>query len=215
MNVRFALYLLVALVPSLVLHEYAHALTADRLGDPTPRRWGRLTLDPRPLVDAFGTVILPGLLLVLIASGFIVPLFAYAKPMPSDTSYLRNRDRDDVIVQLSGPVLSLVLATVAGVLVRLVSAPELALFVFAFLYVNIILFVFNLMPVPGLDGARLLARFLPPKPREVFRNLDQYLALFMLLIFFLLGGLLLPMVSALSGGLCRLVTGGAASCRIF
>jgi Zn-dependent protease len=213
--VRFALYLLVALVPSLVVHEYAHAFAADRLGDPTPRRWGRLTFNPRPLVDAFGTVILPGLLLILIGSGFFVPLFAYGKPMPLDPTYLRNRDRDEVWVVLSGPIVSLVLATVAGVLLRLIAAQELGLFVFAILYVNLILFVFNLMPVPGLDGARLLARFLPPRAREVYRNLDQYLALFMLLIFFLLGGLLLGIVSALSGGLCRLVTGGTGLCGIF
>ncbi|HEX9123841.1 MAG TPA: site-2 protease family protein [Actinomycetota bacterium] len=214
-TVRFALYLLVALVPSLMLHEYAHALTADRLGDPTARRWGRLTFNPRPLIDPFGTVILPGLLLILIASGFFVPLFAYTKPMPHDPNYLRNRDRDEVLVQLSGPIVSLVLAVAAGIVLRLVTAQELGLFVFAILYVNLILFVFNLMPVPGLDGARLLARFLPPRAREVYRNLDQYLALFMLLIFFLLGGLLLGIVSALSGGLCRLVSGGAGLCGIF
>jgi Zn-dependent protease len=214
-NVRFALYLLIALVPSLVAHEYAHALTADRLGDPTPRRWGRLSLNPRPLVDAFGTVILPGLLLILIASGYFLPLFAYTKPLPHDASYLRNRERDEVWVQLSGPIVSLVLATVAGIALRLVTTGEVGLFVFAILYVNLMLFVFNLMPIPGLDGARLLARFLPPRAREVYGNLDQYLALFMLLVFFLLGGLLLGIVSALSGGLCRIVTGGANLCGIF
>ncbi|MFB3739626.1 MAG: site-2 protease family protein [Candidatus Velamenicoccus archaeovorus] len=213
-NARFALYLLVALVPSLVLHEYAHALAADRLGDPTPRRWGRLTLNPRPLVDAFGTVILPGLLLILVASGYFVPVFAYAKPLPHDPTYLRNRQRDDAWVQLSGPVVSLALAVISGIVLRVLSG-ELGLFVFAILYVNVILCVFNLMPIPGLDGARLLAPFLPPRAREVYRNLDQYLALFMLLVFFLLGGLLLGIVSALSSGLCRLVTGGATLCGIF
>ena len=66
-DLKFAAFLAVALVPSLVLHEFAHALAADRLGDPSPRRWGRLTLNPKPLVDPFGTLILPGLILVLVA----------------------------------------------------------------------------------------------------------------------------------------------------
>jgi Zn-dependent protease len=104
-SVKFALYLLVALVPGLVLHEYAHALVADRLGDPSPRRWGRLTLNPRPLVDPFGSLILPGLVLVLVAAGnwSLLPVFAYAKPMPLDPSYLRNRRRDEMLVTLAGP----------------------------------------------------------------------------------------------------------------
>ncbi|HZD79640.1 MAG TPA: site-2 protease family protein [Actinomycetota bacterium] len=212
---RFALYLLVALAPSLFLHEYAHALTADRLGDPTPRRWGRLSFNPRPLIDPFGTVILPGLLLVLIASGLFVPLFAYTKPFPHDPTYLRNRERDELLVQLSGPLLSLALAVIAGIVLRTTVAGEAGLFIFAVVYVNLLLFVFNLMPIPGLDGARILARFLPPRAREVYRNLDQYLALFMLLVFFLLGGLFLGIVNALSGGLCRAVTGGAGLCGIF
>jgi Zn-dependent protease len=136
-HLRFALCLLVALVPSLVLHEYAHALAADRPGDPSPRRWGRLTLNPRRLVDPFGS---------------------------------------------------------------------------AWLVVNVFMFVFRLMPVPGLDGAKILAPCLPPRPRQVFMNLDQYLVLFMLVIFFLLAGPLLSVVKALASGVCTVVAGDAAIC---
>jgi len=79
--------------------------------------------------------------------------------------------------------------------------------VYRVLYVNVIMGVFQVMPVPGLDGAKILAGFLPPRAREVYVGLDQYLVLFMLLIFFLLGGPLLAIVDGLAGGVCRLVAG--------
>jgi Zn-dependent protease len=208
-DVKFAVYLAVGLLPSLVLHEYAHAFAADRLGDPTPRRWGRLTLNPRPLIDPFGSVILPGLILLLVAAGqgFVLPIFAYAKPMPLDPTYLRNRKRDSLIVVLAGPAANLALAAVAGTVIRTGLGGEVGLLVLAFLYVNVFMFVFQFMPVPGLDGAKLLARVLPPHPREVYVSLDQYLVLFMLVIFFLLAGPLLGIVRSLADVLFSLLAG--------
>jgi Zn-dependent protease len=208
-DVKFAIYLAVALLPSLVLHEYAHAFAADKLGDPTPRRWGRLTLHPKPLIDPFGSVILPGLILLLVAAGqgFVLPIFAYAKPMPLDPTYLRNRKRDSLIVVLAGPAANLALAAVAGTVIRTGLGGELGLLVLAFLYVNVFMFVFQFMPVPGLDGAKLLARVLPPHPREVYVSLDQYLVLFMLVIFFLLAGPLLGIVRSLADVLFSLLAG--------
>jgi Zn-dependent protease len=208
-DVKFAIYLAVALLPSLVLHEYAHAFAADKLGDPTPRRWGRLTVNPRPLIDPFGSVILPGLILLLVAAGqgFVLPIFAYAKPMPLDPTYLRNRKRDSLIVVLAGPAANLALAAVAGAVIRTGLGGEVGLLVLAFLYVNVFMFVFQFMPVPGLDGAKLLARVLPPRPREVYVNLDQYLVLFMLVIFFLLAGPLLGIVRSLADVLFSLLAG--------
>jgi Zn-dependent protease len=212
-NVKFAAYLLVALVPSLVVHEYAHALTADRLGDPSPRRWGRLTLNPRPLIDPFGSIILPGLILILVAAGRgILPVFAYAKPLPLDPTYLRNRDRDSLVVTLAGPAANLVLAAGAGILLRLGLTGEVGTFVYAWLIVNVFMFVFQLMPVPGLDGSKLLARVLPPRPREVYMNLEQYLALFVLVIFFLLASPLLTIVHALASAACTILAGSSVVC---
>jgi Zn-dependent protease len=212
-NVRFALYLLVALVPSLVLHEYGHALAADRLGDPSPRRWGRLTLDPRPLIDPFGTIILPALALILVAAeaGFVIPVFAYAKPMPLDARYLRNPKRDSLIVVLAGLGANLVLAAVAGMALRFGLAGEAATFAYAWLLVNVFMFVIQLMPVPGLDGSKLLARVLSPRVREIYQGLDQYIVLFMLAIFFLLGGPFLSIVNGLVRAVCTVVA-GAANC---
>lgn len=208
-DVKFAIYLAVALLPSLVLHEYAHAYAADKLGDPTPRRWGRLSLHPNPLIDPFGSVILPGLILLLVAAGqgFVLPIFAYAKPMPLDPTYLRNRKRDSLIVVLAGPAANLALAAVAGAVIRTGLGGEVGLLVLAFLYVNVFMFVFQFMPVPGLDGAKLLARVLPPRPREVYVSLDQYLVLFMLVIFFLLAGPLLGIVRSLADVLFSLLAG--------
>lgn len=207
--VRFALYLGVALVPSLIAHELAHAFTADRLGDPTPRRWGRLSASPRQLIDPFGSVILPGLMLVLVASGqyCLLPIFAYAKPMPLDPTYLRNPSRDSLLVTLAGPAANLAIAAVAGGVTRVIGGGELRVFVFAWVIVNVFMLVLQLMPIPGLDGARLLARVLPPRAREVYVNLDQYLVLWMLVVFFVLAGPLLAIVRALADVLFRLLAG--------
>jgi Zn-dependent protease len=215
LNVRFAIYLAIALVPSLVLHEYGHALAADRLGDPTPRRWGRLTLNPRPLIDPFGSVILPVLALVLVASGNglgLLPVFAYAKPMPLDPSYLRNAGRDTTLIVLAGLGVNLAIGAVAGIVLRTGLTGDVGLLVYAVLIVNVFMFVFQLMPIPGLDGSKLLARFLPPHPRAVYVNLDQYLVLFMLVVFFILAGPLLGIVRALAGAVCSVLAGSAVVC---
>lgn len=208
-SLRFAAFLLVTLVPSLLLHEYAHALVADRLGDPTPRRWGRLGLDPRPLVDPFGTLILPGLILVLVASGNVclLPIFAYAKPLPLDPYHLRDPRRGPMLVTLAGPAANLALAVLAGLLLRGGVSGVLGLLVYAAFLVNVYLFVFQLMPIPGLDGARLLAPVLPPRAREVYTGLDQYLVLLILVVFFLLSGPFLGIVRALAQVVTRLIAG--------
>lgn len=226
------MFLLVWLVPSLTLHEYGHALVADRLGDKTARMAGRLTLNPVPHIDAFGTVVLPALLLVLVAAGQrFLPVFAYAKPTPFNANNFRDAAKGTMWTALAGPLTNLALALVAAGLIRLL-APEvveasrvvtqlganlqvlvgelsaLAAFLVAGLVINVILFVFNLMPIPGLDGSKVLARFLPPRAREVYRNLDQYLALFILVIFFLFSGPLFAIVSGLGNAVCGIVVGG-------
>jgi Zn-dependent protease len=193
----------------LITHEYAHALAADRLGDASPRRWGRLTLNPRPLVDPFGSLILPGLALILVASGsgFLIPVFAYAKPMPLEPNALRNPRRDSLRVIWAGLLANLAVAAIAGVLLRFGLAGEAFQIVYAFLIVNGYMFLIQLMPVPGLDGSKLLARVLHGRAKEVYVNLDEYLVLFILLIFFLLGGPFLSIVGSLFGAICDVLAG--------
>lgn len=208
-SLRFAAFLLVALVPSLLLHEYAHALAADRLGDPTPRRWGRLGLSPRPLVDPFGSLILPGLILLLVASGnaCLLPIFAYAKPLPLDPYRLRDPRRGPMLITLAGLGANLAVAVVLGLLLRGGVGGSVGLLVYAGFLVNVYMFVLQLMPIPGLDGAKLLAPALPPRAREVYTGLDQYLVLFILVVFFLLSGPLLGIVRALAQAVTRLTAG--------
>jgi Zn-dependent protease len=208
-NLKNAAYLAISLVPALVLHEYAHAFVAVRLGDPTPRRWGRLTLNPRPLIDPFGSVILPVLALILIAArgAFLLPVFAYAKPLPLDPSYLRNPRRDSVLVASAGLVANLALIFAGGIVLRLGVTGEVQTFAFAWVIVNAYMFGFQLMPVPGFDGSRLLAPVLPPNARAVYVNLEQYLVLFVLVIFFLLAGPMRAIAAAFGNVACNLAAG--------
>jgi Zn-dependent protease len=212
-HVLEAVYVGLALGLGMLAREYARAYLADRLGDPNPRRWGWLRLDPRVWIDPFGTVILPILLLILWASGLSLPPFAYAKPLPFDPTALRRYRRDVVLVSIAGPIANVVLAVLAGALIRVGvggASGELCSFLGAFVLTQLTLAVFHLLPIPGLDGARMVALVMPPRAAEVYRNLDQYLILFVLLIYFILGGIALSIVEALRDLLLRLVLGGSS-----
>ena len=208
-DLKQGIYLFVALLLALYVREYARALVADRLGDPSARQFGWLRADPRGRADPFGSVILPILIAVLWASGagYLPPPFAYAKPMPFQPMRLREPGRGDVIVALAGPATNLVIGAVAGLALRAVPLSEATVVLSVLTYVNIVMCVFHLMPIPGLDGARLLARALPPRAQVVYRNLDQYLVLFTLVIFFVFAGPLLTIVNGLTNAVCRLVAG--------
>jgi Zn-dependent protease len=223
-DLLIAVFLLVWLIPSLTLHEYGHAKMADRLGDRTPRLAGRLTLNPIPHIDPFGTVILPGLLLLLVAFGrTVLPVFAFAKPTPFNPNNFRDPNKGTMWTAFAGPGVNLILALIAAVLLRILAPDTVAAtglfgsvvptsrvgqFLAAGLVVNVILFVFNLMPIPGLDGSKVLARFLPDRAREVYRNLDQYLVLFVMVVVFILPGPFFAIVSGLGNGICSLIVGG-------
>lgn len=210
-NVLSVIYFAVALLVALVAHEYAHAWMAVRLGDQTPKLAGRLSLNPKPLVDPFGTLILPAILLLpVLFGGGLFPVFGYAKPMPLNPWSLRRGERDVTIVAIAGPVINLALAFLFGLLFRVVAGTgPLADLILRCLQVNVILAVIHFVPIPPLDGAQMIARFLPPRAREVFANLDQYGALFILLIFFLLPGPIFAFVDVIGNGVCSLVVGGA------
>jgi Zn-dependent protease len=206
LGLKLAAYLLVCLFVGLALRELARAWTAAKLGDPTPRLWGRVNLRPRGWFDPFGSGFLPGLEALLWAvQAFIMPA-AYAKPAPIDTNYLRRQPRDVVLVSIAGPALSLAVTIVAGLVLRTGVGGEVGLFLTTFAFANASLMVFHLLPIPGLDGGRLLALLLPPHAREVFRNADRYLALIVLVVLFLFT-FLLTIAQILTGAICHAATG--------
>ncbi|HEX6206900.1 MAG TPA: site-2 protease family protein [Actinomycetota bacterium] len=203
-------YFIVALIPAVVFHEVSHGLVADRLGDPTARAAGRLSLNPIRHIDPFGTVILPGLLLLPRLFGQVgAPVFGYAKPVPINPQNLREPDRQMMWIAAVGPLTNLFLALVGALAFRLVGVGggELAQFLFVFILVNVILAVFNLLPLPPLDGSKVLARFLPPRAREVYRSLEAYGVLILLVIFFIFPQAIFGFITPIVRGLIELFTG--------
>jgi Zn-dependent protease len=210
----YVLYLAIALLIALVLHEFAHAFVAYRLGDYTPRMAGRLSLDPRRHSDPFGTLLLPGILLLpRLFGAALFPVFAYAKPQPLNPSNLRNPDTHPVVVAVAGIVMNLLVAFVFGGLFRVAAAAgltELGRFLHAGLTVNVTFAVLHLVPFPPLDGSRVLARFLSGRARELYLSWEPYGALFILVIFFIFPGPIFAFVRVIGGGICSML--GVPSC---
>ncbi len=158
---------------SVICHEIAHGYTAYRMGDPTAYRMGRLTFNPIPHIDIFGTIILP-LFLVLSGSRF---LFAWAKPVPVNPSYFRNPRQGMMIVAIAGPATNLALALIMTLLLHLFgrAMPEMLMHSVAIAaLINVVLMVFNLLPIPPLDGSRIVARFLKGKALWSYMKLEPY-----------------------------------------
>lgn len=178
-------------VLGLTVHEAAHALAADRLGDPTPRLTGRLTLNPVPHIDLFLTIILPGLLLIS-GSPF---LFGGAKPVLVQPHYFRNPSRDMALVAAAGPLSNLVQAFLWALVLNLFlrfgiwDADARGIFILQIgITLNLVLMLFNLFPIPPLDGSRIVAHFLKGEARRSYMQLERY-GIFILLgiIFFVPG----------------------------
>src|ERR1700722_2253278 len=208
-QVVLVIFQVVVLILAFSVHECAHAWTAWRLGDPTAKMLGRLTLNPLKHLDPFGSVIFP--LIGLFYGGM---LFGWAKPTPVTARNFKNYKRDDILVALPRPASNLISATVALILlvvlkhaiaggdVAIMTAmalahrmtgvstenlPQLfpiALFLYYVILLNLLLFVFNLIPIPPLDGSHVLRHFLPYRALQVYDRVGM----FGMIILFLVGG---------------------------
>jgi Zn-dependent protease len=196
---------LIPLVIAIVFHEVAHGWTARYFGDPTAQNMGRLTLNPIRHVDPIGTVVLP---MILAISG--APIFGWAKPVPVVAQRMRNPRWNMVAVALAGPGMNLVLATVGTVLLGAVIAMagqhggSVAAFLDEnlqnFIIINVMLAVFNLLPVPGFDGSHVVEGLLPRALALRWRALGRYAMLLPILLF-----VLLPTIFPHSNVLARLI----------
>ena len=152
------LYFAISLIIGVIIHEIAHGWVAHKLGDPTARLAGRLSLNPLKHIDPFGSIVLP-LFLLLSGSGFV---FGWAKPVPIDERYFKQPRRDNLLVSGAGIAANIFLAGLCGTAIRLLGHFELntftaliASFFFILMLVNLILAAFNLLPIPPLDGSKL------------------------------------------------------------
>lgn len=177
------LLFIVILILSIVLHEIAHGYVADRLGDPTARLQGRLSLNPLVHLDWFGSVILP-LLLVFSGAPFIL---GWAKPVPFNPYNFKNPKWGAVLVAMAGPITNIIIAIIAATVIHTIPFGEAGILFFtAVIITNIALAVFNLVPVPPLDGHHLLFALIPDRYRHIKNMLRQYS--FIILIIFVIYG---------------------------
>lgn len=182
-----------AFVPAIVLHEVSHGLAAYKLGDPTAKRSGRLTLNPLAHIDPFGTVVLP--LLMMLLGG---PVFGYAKPVPYNPTYFKDKRKGDFIVGMAGPAANLAMAALAAALSWLLYPAALSLggasaafsyfyslFLPLFALINLFLLFFNLLPVPPLDGSSIYALLVSEKGLPTYYKVERWAMPVLLVLLFI------------------------------
>lgn len=189
MDLIFAVATIIILVYSAILHEIAHGFVAYRLGDPTAKLLGRLTLDPRPHIDPIMSIALP---LILILSGSPV-IFGAAKPVPVDGFNLRDGRKDVAIVSLAGPATNFLIAGITALAIKLLIilpldpniAAILSWLLLTIVRINLLLGIFNLIPIPPLDGSKVFALLLPERQAATYLSIGSIgiFILFFLLMF--------------------------------
>lgn len=185
--------LIVILIISIILHEVSHGYMADYLGDPTPRLQGRLTLNPLKHIDPVGSILVP---IVTSLGGFT---FGWAKPVVYNPYNLKDRRKGEFLIALAGPLSNLTLAIVFGQVLRFVAnrsaGTDPVMEIIAYIVIiNIVLAIFNLIPLPPLDGSKLLLAFLPNQYGK-FRMLVERLGpIFVLIVVFFLWQVVAPII---------------------
>ncbi len=186
------IFQVIVLVFSAAVHEYMHGFMADYLGDPSAKLAGRLTLNPIKHLDWFGSLLLP---FMMIASGIGIA-FGWAKPVPYNPNNLIDKKYGEAKVALAGPLGNFILAFILSIIWRFLAQDNAN---FAFLlqvaiYINLLLMIFNLVPIPPLDGSKILATFLPDKLKFQYLSLERY-GFFLVIIFVFFGfDLIMPVI---------------------
>lgn len=205
-EITLRLMLIPGILLGFVLHEFAHALMADRLGDSTPRSQGRITLDPRAHIDIIGFILI------------LIVQFGWAKPVMTNPRNYKKPRRDDILVSLAGPCANLVLAAIFLLTVKVLSFTSLAaegnqvgyitiMTLINSAHINVVLFVLNLLPLPMLDGYHVLTNIFDAWKYRIFNILEQYgMFIFILLaVSRVLNIILDPPVTAIFDFLTRLI----------
>lgn len=186
---------IIVLIFSAIIHEYMHGFMALQLGDKTAKDAGRLTLNPLAHLEWFGSFFLP-LMMIVSGVGFV---FGWAKPVPYNPNNLHDRKYGDAKVALAGPLGNLIIAIFFGLCLRFLPFYNLTFsgLLSVIVYINLALMVFNLVPIPPLDGSKILAAFLAPEMRERYLNAERMGIIFIILFVMLGGGLLMPLINFL------------------
>lgn len=185
------------LILSVVIHEVSHGFVANILGDGTARHAGRLTLNPIKHLDPVGSVLVP--LLTASTGGFV---FGWAKPVPYNPYNLKDQKWGEAKVAAAGPLANLLIAIVFGVILRfgvgpVGLSPATLDMLYRIVNINILLAVFNLVPIPPLDGSKVLFSILPYHLRRIQDFMEQYWLIFIVIFIFFIGGILSPIVEYL------------------
>jgi len=187
------LFFLPALIIAITIHEFAHAWMADRLGDPTPQLQGRLSLNPLKHLDPIGTLML------------LFFRFGWGKPVEFDPYNLRHPRRDAALISLAGPAVNLILATALSLVLKFSGSPLFSIFLYPVILININLAIFNLLPVPPLDGAKILYGILPADWADEYNDfMGRYGTILLILLIIPIGGsslainLIMPVINGIT-----------------
>ncbi len=189
---------LTILLFSVILHEISHGAVANILGDPTAKNEGRLTINPVKHLDLWGSFLVPSFLYFATAGAFV---FGWAKPVPFNPYFLKNPKRDSALIGIAGPAANIFLALFFGLLFRLAfnyglfdSLASLSVVFQYVIFINLFLAFFNLIPIPPLDGSKVLAGLLPIKYAYIIENLERYSLFLLFFVIFFAFRLISPLV---------------------